>query len=98
MINLNAIDFQDAPAGFALDGLYGTQIADLEDGGQIIVALDVDTQEASLAYNPGKDAWHDSIATQDWGALDRAFGRSEWQAFLAEWEEQALADLEEDDE
>lgn len=93
-MNIHTLDFQDAPAGFdQSETLYNCQIADLGNGRQAIIGLDIDTQKASLAINTEDDGWAESSDTNDWPHLDRAFGRKEWQIFLAEWQAGAIEDM-----
>lgn len=96
-INLSTLAFEDAPTGFDQTGtLFNTRIAELNNGHQVIVAYDLYSKHSSLSLEgPIKGNWADSCDTQDWPALDKAFGRKEWQAFIAEHQAEAEAELDE---
>lgn len=98
MLNLNTITFEPAPANYSAN-TYNTQLFFEGDNTTptIIIGLDLDSDRAGLDLNlDGK--WFSSDSTQDWPALDRTFGRKNWQAFLAQWEAETLAEFAEDDE
>lgn len=97
-IDLNTINFEPAPVGFDQSGtLFNTLIADLDDGRQIIIAHDLNSHKSSIALGEtATGPWSDSSSTQDWPALDRAFGRKQWQEFVAKHQQQAQEELEAD--
>ncbi|QMV84082.1 hypothetical protein HW450_06705 [Corynebacterium hindlerae] len=94
-IDLNTITFTPAPHGFDQSGsMMGLIVADLEDGRQIIAGYDINSGKASIALgDTSTGPWADSITTKDWPALDAAFGRAQWQEFLADLTEEAEAEL-----
>ena len=94
-INIDAIDWEDAPAGFDQSGtLYAIQLADL-DGIQLIIGHDIDTRKSSIAAEV-EGHWYDTSSTQDWPVFDHIFGRKAWQSFVAEHAEQAIAEIDAD--
>lgn len=98
-IDINTLDFTNAPAGFdRTDSLMNILIADIDDDKQAIIGFDIDTQKSSIAVgNPTTGQWADSADPQDWPALDRLFGRKNWQSFLRDHEQESRDMLTEDD-
>ncbi|ASE56601.1 hypothetical protein CEQ06_06245 [Corynebacterium jeikeium] len=71
---------------------YNTMTVDLDDDRTAIISYDTNTHKSTLAigsYATGK--WHDSADTQDWPALDREFGRKQWQAYIRDHEMESQA-------
>lgn len=105
MLNLNTlptadidtIDWEEAPAGFDQSGtLYAIQVADL-DGTQLILGHDIDAHKSSIAAEVA-GRWYDTASTQDWPVFDRLFGRDAWQELVTDHQEDALAELADDDD
>lgn len=98
-IDINTLDFTNAPAGFdRTDSLMNILIADIDDDKKAIIGFDIDTQKSSIAVgNPTTGKWADSADPQDWPALDRLFGRKNWQSFLRNHEQESRDMLNADD-
>lgn len=103
MLNLNTlpttdittITWEEAPAGFDRTGsLYNIQLAEI-DGIQLILGHDIDSHYSSIAAEVNQH-WYDTSSTQDWPVFDHIFGRTDWQAFVAEHAEQAIAEIDAD--
>lgn len=61
-IDINTLDFTNAPAGFdRTDSLMNILIADIDDDKKAIIGFDIDTQKSSIAVgNPTTGKWADS--------------------------------------
>lgn len=96
-ITLDDIEWKPAPSSYDHSGrlfhILLAQIDEETDEPQLILAHDIDSGKSSLAATPNGRDWFDSAHSQDWGALDRMFGREEWQALVAEHQEEAIAEL-----
>ena len=71
---------------------YNTMTVELDDDLTAIISYDTNTHKSTLAigsYATGK--WHDSANTRDWPALDREFGRKQWQAYIRDHEMESQA-------
>lgn len=85
-LDIYSIEWMNAPEGFDQTGtLFNVQLADTYQG-QLILALDVDIEKASLALD-GIGRVADTLSTQDWPVFDTLFGRDAWKGFLREWED-----------
>ena len=100
--NLYTLDWNEPTTSFGTD--FNGQVAELDDDRIAIIDYSLDSKKSSLVIvdqTPTGSA-ASSADTQDWPALDREFGRENWQAFLRDHEQEsrdilnadALAELE----
>lgn len=95
--DITTIDWEDAPTGFdRSDTLYNIRLADL-DGIQLILGHDIDAHKSSLAAEVA-GRWYDTSSTQDWPIFDHLFGRDAWQELVVDHQEDALAELADDED
>lgn len=75
-----------------LNNDYNTMTANLDSGLVAIISYDTNTHKSSLTVgNPATRKWHNSTDTQNWPALDREFGRKQWQAYIRDHEMESQA-------
>lgn len=97
--NIYTLDWNEPTRTFGTD--FNGQVADLDDDRIAIIDYSLNAHSSSLvigSYTTRK--WYSSADTQDWPALDREFGRKNWQAFLRDHEQESrdmLAEDEDDD-
>lgn len=95
--NIYTLDWNEPTRTFGTD--FNGQVADLDDDRIAIIDHDPDTKKSTLVIvdqTPTGSA-ASSADTQDWPALDREFGRENWQAFLRDHEQESRDMLAEDE-
>lgn len=94
MLDINELSFVSEPVNFDQTGtLYNIKIHDVERTDMIIV-YDLNSHKSSIAVLVD-DVWRDSSSTSDWPHLDNLFGRSQWQQFVRDHQEESFSSLSE---
>lgn len=89
--DIYTLDWVEPTRAFGTD--FNGQVAGLDDDRIAIIDHDPDTKKSTLAIvdqSPTGSA-ASSADTQDWPALDREFGRKQWQAYIRDHEMESQA-------
>lgn len=101
-VDINNLNLEPAPTSFDLDyngqitNIFTGEMTGFGDHGDFIIDYNLEQHRAVIALNV-KGTWYHTFSTQDWPAFDEAFGRAEWQKFLADFKQECrdeLAELE----